>query len=357
MPVIKRGNKYQASVGSGADRWRKMFDTQEEAETAELEEKLRRKAAGKDEKGPTSSANGSRVQKTLKEAYERTLALIWKGTPAEKTHIINSNSVMNELGRDTPLTDITAEDVTEMILALEEKGNSGSTVNKKLSCLSMILKTAKKQWPGCIGDFPEWERRKEGSHRLRWINEAEEKRMLGAAEHLGLYDLRDYIIVGIDTGFRRGELLGFPLKDYQGGLMILHDGETKSGKGRAIPVTKRVHEIIQRRSNYSYLFQDYTVHKLRWQFDQLKLHMGLQEDTQFVVHTLRHTCASRMVQRGVPLKVVQEWMGHATITTTMRYAKLAPSSLLMAKKALEEEPAPLPFVPPVQTEMADLHDF
>ncbi len=41
-----------------------------------------------------------------------------------------------------------------------------------------------------------------------------------------------------------------------------------------------------------------------------------------------HTCASRLVQRGVPLKVVQEWMGHKAINMTMRYAHLAPANLL-----------------------------
>ena len=40
-------------------------------------------------------------------------------------------------------------------------------------------------------------------------------------------------------------------------------------------------------------------------------------------HVLRHTFASHAVMRGVPLRVVKDWMGHATIDMTMRYAHLA----------------------------------
>jgi integrase len=43
-------------------------------------------------------------------------------------------------------------------------------------------------------------------------------------------------------------------------------------------------------------------------------------------HTLRHTFASWLVQKGVPLSEVSELMGHSTIQMTERYAKLSPKS-------------------------------
>ena len=45
------------------------------------------------------------------------------------------------------------------------------------------------------------------------------------------------------------------------------------------------------------------------------------------------------VQRGVALKVVQEWMGHKAINVTMRYAHLARANLLAAVSVLESETA------------------
>jgi integrase len=84
------------------------------------------------------------------------------------------------------------------------------------------------------------------------------------------------------------------------------------------------------------VFQALDAHSLRWQWEKVRGLMKMDADPQFVVHMLRHTCASRMVQRRVPLAVVQKWMGHKKIETTLRYAHLAPDSLLMGREALEQ---------------------
>ncbi len=47
-------------------------------------------------------------------------------------------------------------------------------------------------------------------------------------------------------------------------------------------------------------------------------------------HTMRHTFASHLAMRGVPLPAIKELMGHSSITTTMRYAHVAPSTLRSA---------------------------
>jgi integrase len=42
-------------------------------------------------------------------------------------------------------------------------------------------------------------------------------------------------------------------------------------------------------------------------------------------HDLRHTFGTRMAAAGVPLRTLQEWMGHADSKTTQIYADYAPS--------------------------------
>jgi len=47
-------------------------------------------------------------------------------------------------------------------------------------------------------------------------------------------------------------------------------------------------------------------------------------------HVLRHTFASHLAMRGVPIVAVKELLGHSNIVTTMRYAHVAPSTLRSA---------------------------
>ena len=55
---------------------------------------------------------------------------------------------------------------------------------------------------------------------------------------------------------------------------------------------------------------------------------------RFGWHTLRHTFASHLAVNGIPIRVVQELLGHSTITMTMRYSHVAPGNLRAAVNTL-----------------------
>jgi len=74
------------------------------------------------------------------------------------------------------------------------------------------------------------------------------------------------------------------------------------------------------------------VHQIRSAWDRMKNTLGLH-DLRF--HDTRHTFASRLVQRGVPIPEVQELLGHRDIQMTMRYSHLAPQNLRSAIDKLE----------------------
>jgi integrase len=333
MPIYERGNSFIVCVGSGANRFRKTVKSKHEAELEELQALTRLKASGSplEASGRPSKALGK--GRVLGEAHDLAWRLRWNQDKGKDTHTIFCKAVFREIPEDTPLSEITFDMALEAVEAWEEEGNGGQTVNHKISHLSVMLKVAMEQ--GWLNAMPRLPRRKPGKHRIRWMDEAEEAQALALCGQLGMDQLRDFIIVAVDTGFRRSELLGLRRNDFVNGMLHLHAGQTKSDKARAVPVTQRVAEILHRRGNQLRFF-DYTFHRLRKEWWDLKTAMGLEDDPQFIVHMLRHTCASRMVQRGVPLAVVQAWMGHASITTTMRYAHLAPSNLQAGREALEQ---------------------
>lgn len=335
MTITKRGNSFVVSVGSLENRFRQSYKDLEEAETAELEAKLRFKVTGSPLIASGSPAKQEAKGYTLQDAHD----LLWRlkysthKTGGQGTHRIFCRAVLQEIPGQTLLKDITFDDILEAVEAWEEKGNGGQTVNHKVTHLSQMLDVALDK--GWIDSKPKMIRRKPGKHRLRWFSEAEEIKMLNLCTHLEMHELRDFIVVGIDTGFRRGELLGLRPNDFVHGMVHLHAGETKTDKARAVPATDRVAEILHRRSNRANIFS-FTKSTLRKQWVDLKTAMGMEDDNQFLVHTLRHTCASRLVQRNTSLAVVQVWMGHSSIVTTQRYWHLRPDSLLEGKKALEQ---------------------
>lgn len=54
-------------------------------------------------------------------------------------------------------------------------------------------------------------------------------------------------------------------------------------------------------------------------------------------HDLRHSCASLLLANGVPLKQIQEWLGHSDFSTTANiYAHLDYSSKLSSAKAMSD---------------------
>jgi integrase len=65
-------------------------------------------------------------------------------------------------------------------------------------------------------------------------------------------------------------------------------------------------------------------------------------------HDLRHTFGTRMAAAGVPMRTLQEWMGHRDIKATMIYADYAPSD--QERELVERAFSPTPATTAVTTE-------
>ncbi len=77
----------------------------------------------------------------------------------------------------------------------------------------------------------------------------------------------------------------------------------------------------------------HNVHNRTWK--PLLLQAGLPPATR--MHDLRHTCATLLLSRGVPVKVVSEMLGHASVSITLgTYSHVLPDIQESAARAMDE---------------------
>jgi integrase len=244
--------------------------------------------------------------------------------------------VVERLGSQRHPKAITPTDIDALVAWLvDEKKNSPATVNRKLAALSKMFRHAQSR--GIIDRVPAMERKVEKEGRLRWYTAEEERRILRHLQDQGLQDFHDLVVFLLDTGCRLGEAIKLEHRDHDD--VHVRFQLRKGGKSGAVPITARVREVLQRRKQVAggegLVFPEWDVHRANYVWNGVKKALGIA-DTEAVIHAFRHTCASRLVQAGVPIQVVQQWLGHATLKMTLRYAHLAPTNLQQAVTVLEK---------------------
>jgi integrase len=125
----------------------------------------------------------------------------------------------------------------------------------------------------------------------------------------------------------------------------IHLLKTKNGSDRAIPLNSIAVAALERQHEISgdgervFVTEDgkpFIRKAIRRWFEEAVAKANIKD---FSWHCLRHTFCSRFVMAGVPLKTVQELMGHKTIQMTARYAHLSPGHLQNAVELLSEKTA------------------
>jgi site-specific recombinase XerD len=161
--------------------------------------------------------------------------------------------------------------------------------------------------------------------------------------------LKNIFIIALFTGMRLGELVNMRWSwiDLEQRIITVKNSDifiTKGKKERLIPIHLNVMNIlfalskIERcRNENDFVFKKLNNVKLNEDFvsKQFKISVRaakLNDDIHF--HTLRHSFASILVQRGVSLYVVKELLGHEDIKTTQVYSHLTQVSLLNAVNML-----------------------
>jgi integrase len=223
------------------------------------------------------------------------------------------------LGTDKQLTEITPVEIEGYKLN-RRAVVSGSTVNRELALLKRMFNLAI-NWDLFLNLNPVRRVKffREFNIRSRVLNAEEEgKLLLNAAPFM-----QDLIRFALNTGLRTGEIfsLQWPAVDWE--KSILNVFAPKTGKTRTVPINSDARKVLESwalgRKN-DFVFYNHGTGKpfvdLKTGFALACEKSGIEEVTW---HTLRHTFASRLLDRGVEIVTIKELLGHSTVTVTMRY--------------------------------------
>lgn len=340
MPIIQRGQSFQATINHKGQRYRRQFPSHLEAQQWELETKIALTKGLSPDMGEVAAARSGEFRaNTIGELMTYLIAHKWTGTKGEKAAIINAKHIVRVIGEDTGLRQVSSHTVNLAVAKLREENYPEVTINKKLSPLRVALKYAMEQ--GWIDRLPTMPFFKPGEGRLRYFTQEEEQDMLDWCISHGQFDLWDYIVVSMDTGLRQGEVLTLKNRNVHAGRVTVWgqrtatDNGTKAGNTRTIPLTPRALEVCKRRGtdNPSVLF-GFNKDQITRMWNAMRDALGFADDPEYVPHAMRHTFCSRLVMNKTNLVVVQRLAGHLRIETTCRYVHLDDDALVDAIASL-----------------------
>jgi len=124
------------------------------------------------------------------------------------------------------------------------------------------------------------------------------------------------------TGLRRGEAMSITPEDIQDGrVRVLGKGM----KLRYVPLSSTAIDALHDQEMVNVRIPGQPIFRLPYNSLCYALQVaGVRIGKKVVPHTLRHSFASRLAQKGLDIVKIQELMGHADITQTRRYMHLAP---------------------------------
>lgn len=242
-----------------------------------------------------------------------------------------------------PLKGIKNLQIMQLRKKLEQKGLSPQSVYHCLSLVRRILRRSV-EWELYAGPIPVFRMPKFDNRRVRFLSESEAAQLLNTlnARSELWYDIADF---ALQTGLRAGEI--YSLMPYQVDLTskTIKIYDTKNSQSRAVPLNEAalavVEKYLARAMKPFPLFQQrgslpvchYKI--FRGAVAKCGFNAGIEDRRERVCfHTLRHTFASWLVQKGYPLAIVGALLGHKDIKMTMRYAHLAPDQGQQAVSSL-----------------------
>lgn len=214
---------------------------------------------------------------------------------------------------------ITSQEIEKFKNWRSNQGVKHSTVNRYLALIRKIVNLAI-EW-GYL--------RSEDKPRFRMFSEKDNlrQRVLSMEEEDKLmpilpYHLRPIVLTALNTGMRLGEILNLRWENVDLNRRIIIVTKSKSKKIRHIPINRSLFDVfsgIEKKHLYVFINPNRSEpwQKVKRSF---KSSCIKAEINNLRFHDLRHTFATRLVERGVDIITVRDLLGHSSVRVTERYA-------------------------------------
>jgi integrase/recombinase XerC len=241
---------------------------------------------------------------------------------------------------------IEAEDVRRFLAFLKDQAYSKSTTARKLATLRSFYKFCLKRSYVSANPLVTIKTPKQEKRLPRFLEEEEVRKLLEAPEVNTLLGARDRAMLETmySTGVRVSELVDLNLADidYVGEALHIRG---KGKKARVTPISPTALAWIRRYMevrradpraasfNQEAVFvnkhgQRLSTRSVRRKLDKYLAQVGL--DPAISPHTLRHSFATHMLNRGADLRAVQELLGHQSLSTTQIYTHVTTARMKQA---------------------------
>jgi len=227
------------------------------------------------------------------------------------------------------------------VLALRDElitnGRSNDTINHYFNTLSKLFQMLSGEWDLEIGNpIKGIKRMPPPQGRSKRVNRVIEDALLDACDALSYLLLKSMIEFAIQTGMRRGEIMGLTWSNIDLAERRAYLDTTKNGESRQVPLTQRALKVLQTlpKDETGRVFQ-MTVHDLRGQFNRAKTYAkegwteaGINPFDDLRFHDLRHEALSRMSDLGLNVIELSCISGHKTLGMLKRYTHPSHKAIL-----------------------------
>lgn len=214
-----------------------------------------------------------------------------------------------------------------------------ATINRRVAALQALLSWGVKEGL-CVSALKLPKLAQSDSKVVtRFLTDGERARLMAELEAREARSGRDYlrpaVILSLNTGIRKGTLLGLRWRDvdFASRTLRLRAEIMKAGREVVVPLNDAaLYALSEWRACCGgavggYVFPAENGARRK---DTSKAFMRVLDKagiTNFTWHCLRHDFASQLAMKGVPMHVIQKLMCHGSLAMTQRYAHLSPNSL------------------------------